>query len=200
MGFWVKRLLFMTMVIVGAVLVIVYMPVEQQLDAQGNVIEKKSIQTNMAKFYEEFSLVSPDEIKQKHGDYVIPLDMSDESLIEQIRELSPSQLPRVSDFDPQGSFKSRAFAQDSTLMTNASSYVTEEGMFLLWHLNQDFIVRHRFVSQNTVTGMLGELAGAIDSNFPSDVELYYCEDKRVLVITDQQDQVLLNQCRQIDRS
>ena len=52
MGFWAKRILVMLLVIVGAVVFIIYMPQQQSLDENGPPVEKKSIQSNMAKFYE----------------------------------------------------------------------------------------------------------------------------------------------------
>ena len=85
-------------------------------------------------------------------------------------------------------------------MGNAETYVSEEGMELIWHLNQDFIVRHRFVSRNNIPGMLGELAGAIDANFSGAVNVHYCSRQRVMVITDKEAPVLNVYCTLLQRN
>lgn len=198
MGFWLKRVIIILLVIVGAAVFILFMPEQSAVDEQGNPIEKKSIQSNMAKFYEEFSLVSSDKIEEKYGDFVIPLELSDVSLSNQLKALNRSSVDGNENFDWRGSAKPRAFAKDSTLMNNAETYVNEEGLELLWHLNQDFIVQSRFITNSTVSGMLTELAGAIDSNFVGTVKVFYCEQQRVLVISDKNDQVLQNDCRLVE--
>ncbi|MFC4700166.1 TcpQ domain-containing protein [Glaciecola siphonariae] len=200
MGFWAKRILIIIVVIVGAIAAILYMPQEPKLDAEGNVIEKKSIQSNMAKFYEEFSLTSSDKIEEELGEFVIPLDQSDTPLEQQIAKLQHSPSSSNDNFDWQDNYKARAFAKDSTLMDNAMMYVSEEGMELIWHLNQDFVVRHRFISHNTIAGMLGELAGAVDANFVRTVQVYYCDVQRVMVITDKEDAVLEDRCMRLSQT
>lgn len=194
MSFWLKRIIVMLLVIIAAAAFIIFMPQQVAFDDQGNPVERKSIQSNMADFYEEFSLVSSDKIEEKYGDFVIPLEPSSAPLSEQLSALNRPPMNDDKDFNWEGSYKARSFAKESTLMTNADSYVSAEGMQLIWNLNQDFIVRHRFSSENTVSGMLKELAGAIDANFVNTVEVYYCDKQRVLVLTDQNDEVLQNTC------
>lgn len=200
MGFWAKRILVMLLVIVGAVLFIIYMPQQQTLDENGQPVEKKSIQSNMAKFYEEFGLVSKDKIEEKYGEFVIPLDESEVDLSQQIAALAAERISANDAYDFRDTFKNRAFAKDTTLMGNAETYVSEEGMELIWHLNQDFIVRHRFVSKNNIPGMLGELAGAIDANFSGAVNVHYCSRQRVMVITDKDAPVLNVNCTLLPRN
>jgi hypothetical protein len=199
MGFWLKRIIVMILVIMGAAAFILFMPQNSELDEQGNPIEKKSIESNMAKFYEEFSLVSNDRIEENYGDYVIPLEPQSAPLSQQLNALKRSTVKNNENFEWQGSYKSRYFAKDSTLMTDATGYVSEEGMRLIWHLNQDFIVKQRFSSENTISGMLQELASAIDANFTGTVSVYYCEQQRVMVITDKTDSILDNSCMELRR-
>jgi hypothetical protein len=197
MGFWLKRIIIILIVVLGAAAFIIFMPQNQVLDDQGIPVEKKSIESNMAKFYKDFGFVSNEQIEEKYGEFVIPLEQSTVPLTKQIGAYNRSSALGNDDFNPNGAFKRRSFSQDSTLMGNASTYASQEGMALIWHLNQDFIVRHRFVSKNTVTGMLTELAGAIDANFVRPVEVYFCAQQRVLVITDKQDKVLQTSCKKI---
>jgi hypothetical protein len=180
---------------VAAGLVIIFMP-EPELDENGNPIEKRSIATNMAKFYEEFAAVSDTRINEKFGERVILLDLPDTPLGKQITSIR--RVPRDSDndepFNWRGSYQTRAFGEGSTLKEIATEYVKTEGMDLIWHLNQDFIVSSRFFSENTVSGMMNELAGAIDVNFPGQVKVYFCEEQLVMVITDQDAPVLSSSC------
>jgi len=199
MGFWLKRIIVMLLVVLAAIAFILFMPENTTLDEQGNPVEKPSIQSNMAKFYEEFSLVSNDRIKEKFGDFVIPLETPDKPLSEQLLSIQQAPNQANDNFNWQGSYKFRAFAQDSTLMGNASKYASAEGIKLIWNLNQDFIVRHRFSSENTISGMLDEIAGAIDSNFVNTVKVYYCNKQRTMVISDRDDQVLQKNCRVVSR-
>jgi hypothetical protein len=195
MGFWVKRILIIIFIMVAAGLVIIFMP-EPELDENGNPIEKRSIATNMAKFYEEFAAVSDTRINEKFGERVILLDLPDTPLGKQITSIR--RVPRDSDndepFNWRGSYQTRAFGEGSTLKEIATEYVKTEGMDLIWHLNQDFIVSSRFFSENTVSGMMNELAGAIDVNFPGQVKVYFCEEQLVMVITDQDAPVLSSSC------
>lgn len=194
MGFWLKRIIVMLLVAIAAAVFIVFMPQKITYDEQGNPVERRSIQSNMAAFYEEFSLVSSDKIEEKYGDFVIPLEPSNAPLSEQLQALNRPQINADEQFNWQGSVKQRAFAKDSTLMTNADTYSNAEGINLIWNLNQDFIVRHRFSSNNTVSGMLRELAGAIDANFVNTVQVYYCDKQRTMVITDQEEEILQTTC------
>jgi hypothetical protein len=195
MGFWAKRILIMIFVMVGAGLVIIFMP-EPELDENGNPVEKRSIATNMAKFYEEFGMVSDTRINEKFGENVILLDLPEASLDQQITNIQrvPTNSAKNERFNWRGSYETRAFGVNSTLKESATEYVRAEGMDLIWHLNQDFIVTSRFFSENTVAGMLQEIAGSIDVNFPGDVKLYFCEEKRVMVLTDKQDPALGSTC------
>jgi hypothetical protein len=200
MGFWAKRVLIIMFVVIGAGLVIIFMP-SPALDENGMPIEKPSIQKNMAKFYEDFGMVSDTQIEEKYGENVIPLGAPSVALGDQITSIqraSPSA-SQNQDFNWRGSYEVRAFSVDNTLMESATGFVQNEGMDLIWHLNQEFIVSHRFLSENTVAGMLNEIAGAIDSNFLATVKVHYCEDQRVMVITDQQDPTLEEICTLVSR-
>jgi hypothetical protein len=53
-------------------------------------------------------------------------------------------------------------------------YAQQEGVKLIWDLNQDFIIRHRFLSENSLLGALDEVASAIDANFIPKVNVYFC--------------------------
>nr|WP_136251753.1 TcpQ domain-containing protein [Ningiella ruwaisensis] len=198
MGFWAKRIFLICLVIAGAIAAILYMPQAEKLDENGNPIPKRSIEENMAAFYEEFSLVSKSKIEEEYGEFVIPLEMSEQPIAQQLGALNKPLALLREDFNWRGEYKTRPFAQNSTLMGNANAYVSEAGMELIWHLNQDFIVRHRFLSENNIAGMLQELASAIDANFTRSVDVYYCARQRVMVITDQDDDVLKSNCQQLD--
>jgi len=185
MGFWAKRFLIVIAVIVGAVLVIVFMPDTRKLDSDGNPIERKSIQENMADFYQEFGLSSKNRISQKYGEFVIPLGNELPSQMSAYSQLDDYEGNHQQTLNLHYTMKMRAFAKGSTLMTIVQDYAAQEGIDVIWGLDQDFIIKERFISDNTFRGMLRELAGAIDANFERTVQVYYCQRKNVLLISDE---------------
>ena len=63
-------------------------------------------------------------------------------------------------------------------------YAKQEGVHLIWDLSQDFTIRHRFLSENSLLGTLNEIAGAIDANFIPQVNVYFCSKKQTIVISE----------------
>lgn len=193
MGFWVKRLAVMFSVMGAALAFLLYVPEPgESVSAPAKPKrESKSISESVTNFYSEFRQSSRDPIKERYGDYTILLeDKQYDSVDEAIENSSDKDYPRLLDW--QGSIKERAFPQDSTLKTEAKAYAAEEGLNLVWDLHQDFIVRHRFNSRGNLVMMLEEIAEAIDSNFNQPINVYFCQKKRALVIT-QRDSVYLKQ-------
>jgi phage-related protein len=74
-------------------------------------------------------------------------------------------------------------------------YAEQEGMQLIWDLNQDFIIRHRFLSENSLVATLDEIAGAIDANFIPQVNVYFCNKKRTIVIAENAGTYVIDNCK-----
>jgi len=195
--FWIKHIVLAIVVISAAIFVLEYEPGLKDSSIASSAQSKEqqaSIRSNLTKFYKEFRMSSRDPIAEMYGDYVIPLEMKSESVAQQLIKMGNVSFPPQSNF--KGEQKVRAFPKDSTLKTESSKYVEEEGLTLIWDLNQDFIIRDRFQSYNTLLGTMDEISGAIDTNFPGDVQVYMCPKKRALVMTSKPHQYLTEQCKQ----
>lgn len=189
--FWLIRIALMIAVILACVAFLIFVP--DPTDTSGEISEDdNSVAANVTRFYQEFKQVSKDPIKERYGDFVILLDNQDEDLTNTIKGTSSSNHPPVDNW--QGEYKQRAFGKDSTLMEGAKAYAEKEGYTLIWDLNQDFIVRQRFISSNTLVGMLEEISGAVDANFDHPILIYFCFKKRALVITEKSSEYLEQNC------
>jgi hypothetical protein len=194
-SFWLKRIFVMIAVMAGALAFLLYVPepgsasADSNNDGGGSV---SSVASSVSKFYAEFRMTSRDPIKERYGDYVIVLDEESKPLGQRISRITEKNYPPTSDWE--GEYKERPFATDSTLRTEAKRFVAEAGYTLVWDLNQDFIVRDRFIATGTVPGMLEEIAGAVDANFDHPIAVYFCFKKRAMVITDKTTEYLAKNC------
>jgi hypothetical protein len=193
--FWASRIGVMAAVMAAAIGFLFYAP-EPGLDALagGEAEQKANISESVSRFYAEFRQSSPDPIKERFGEYTILLegqnDKPIENLIKQLRvpKTEPSE-------NWEGDVKERAFAATSTLMTEAKAHAVKDGYNLVWDLEQDFTIMHRYQSTTSLVGMLEEIAGAVDSNFIAPIFVYYCRNKRALVITVRNTDYLVNNCQ-----
>jgi hypothetical protein len=183
--FWLQHLILVIIVLVGGVFVLLYKsdPTAPSVQSDAPASEgKNNIEENLARFYEEFSFSSKDPIKERYGDFVVALDVPKESQTEQLVAIVSAEQPPEQNW--VGDNKFRSFAEGTTIRTESMKYAEQEGMQLIWDLNQDFIIRHRFLSENSLLGTLEEVASAIDANFIPQVNVYFCHKKGTIVITE----------------
>jgi len=192
-AFWIKHLVLAFIVLAGALIVLVYVPENGAESGSAGSDSKENISDNLASFYEEFRLSSKDPIQEQYGDFVIALETSEQSQTEQLVAISNVDKPPEENW--QGQYKFRSFAQGNTIRTEAMKYAEQEGMQLLWDLNQDFIIRHRFLSENSLVATLDEVAGAIDANFVPQVNVYFCNQKRTIVIAENAGTYVTENCK-----
>lgn len=179
-SFWKKHFLLALAVLCGALLVLQYIPDSIEQETKTNGKSSDNISDNMEKFYKEFRMSSKDPIQEEFGEFVVAVELPEASQTEQLVAISSVDKPPEPSWD--GEFKSRSFAKDTTIRIEAMKYASEEGMKLIWDLNQDFIIRQRFITENSLLGTLDEVAGAIDANFVPKVNVYFCNEKRTIVI------------------
>ncbi len=192
--FWAKHLVLALIVLLVAVFVLRYNPENSSNQSSGQSSEASgSIEENLSRFYEKFSLTSKDPIKEEFGDYVLPLVVSDASQTQQLVAITAIATPPEENWE--GEYKFRSFAKGTTIRIEAMKYAEQEGMTLLWDLNQDFIIRHRFLSENSLLGTLDEMAGAIDANFSPEVNVYFCNQKRTIVIAEKAGKYVNDNCK-----
>lgn len=197
--FWASRIGVMVAVMAGALAFLLYAPESGTSQTAADSKLGKNITESVSRFYEEFRQTSRDPIKEQFGEYTILLEgQNDLALDKAIEQVSPKTYRPTQNWE--GAFKQRAFAEASTLMQEARAHAVKEGFNLVWDLNQDFIIRNRYQSTNTLIGMLEEIAGAVDSNFNQPILVYFCEEKRALVITVRESDYLSNHCYTNNRS
>jgi hypothetical protein len=190
---WLKHLALALVVLLGAIVVLVYMPESDDSMQASKPKEKMSIEDNLADFYREFRLSSKDPIQAEYGDFVVSLEQPQKSQTERLVAISNVESPPEENW--QGEFKFRSFAKDTTIRVEAMKYAEQEGMQLIWDLSQDFIIRQRFLVENNLLGTLDEVAGAIDSNFIPEVNVYFCNKKRTIVISDRAGTYVKENCQ-----
>lgn len=155
--------------------------------------EARSIATGLSAFYRDFRMSSDQPMAGANSDFVINLEAPDTTIDERLQSIAPSFKP--ADKRWSGERKHRTFKAGSTLKTAITEYARNEGMDVVWDLNQDFIIKHQFQLNTTVVGSLNNIVTAIDSNFNGKVKAWMCPEQRRLVITTAETQFLLNNCR-----
>ncbi|MFB0912487.1 MAG: TcpQ domain-containing protein [Glaciecola sp.] len=194
--FWLQHLVLVIIVLVGGVFVLLYKsdPTAPSVQSDAPASEEKNnIEENLARFYEEFSFSSKDPIKERYGNFVVALDLPKESQTEQLVATASVEQPSQQNWE--GEYKFRSFAEGTTIRTEAMKYAQQEGVKLIWDLNQDFIIRHRFLSENSLLGALDEVASAIDANFIPKVNVYFCHKKDTIIITENAGTYVEENCR-----
>jgi hypothetical protein len=195
--FWASRIVVMAAVVAVAILFLSYVPDPgSDIDAFGasQAKPKANISDSVSRFYAEFGQVSSDPIKERFGEDTILLDEQNDIALGNAIENVSAKIYRPTE-NWEGDFKERPFAASSTLMQEAKAHALKEGFNLVWDLNQDFTIRTRYQSTATLVGMLEEIAGAVDSHFNRPIIVYFCSDKRALVITERESEYLEKNCQ-----
>jgi hypothetical protein len=194
--FWLKHAVLAVIVLVGAVFVLLYQSDVTEPSIQSSAPSsagKNNIEENLARFYEEFRFSSKDPIKEQYGDFVVAMKVPKASQTEQLVSIVNVEQPPEQNWE--GNYKFRSFAEGTTIRTEAMKYAEQEGVQLIWDLNQDFIIRHRFLTENSLLGTLDEIAGAIDANFIPQVNVYFCHKKRTIIIAENAGTYVKENCR-----
>lgn len=193
--FWASRVAVMMAVIACALMFLMYTPqtVNVVEGVSGSSPKESGIAASMSRFYSEFKQTSSNPIKERYGESTIVLaEQNDKPLGNVIENVSDKTYPVLDNW--QGNYRERSFAAQSTLMLEAQAHAMREGFNLVWDLPQDFTVLNRYQSTQTLTGMLDEIAKAVDSNFNQPISIYFCTDKRAFVITVRESDYLRNNC------
>lgn len=195
--FWITRIIGMLVVILIAASILLFGP---DPTAPATVVKpnkpkekSSSVAENVSRFYASFKQTSSDPIKEKYGEFVIPLENQVINVEEAIKGSTDRIYPPLDNW--QGEIKERPFAKGETVKNQAEAFARSEGFHLVWDLKQDYIVLDRFVSSNTLVGMLDDVAIAVDANYDSAVLVYFCFRKRALVITERSSEYFLRNCQ-----
>lgn len=191
--FWLTQLGFAGILIALGVVVIVLRQSEKTEPKPVDAPAKPSVASGLSNFYREFRLSSSEMIKETVGDFTLTLSGSDVPLDDRLKSMS-SDLKPVSE-RWVGEHKYRTFEAGNTLRSAISQYAQQEGMQVVWDLDEDFVVKHQFQTEDTILGSLADIATAIDSNFNGTVQGYFCPKQRSLVLTATESDYIKSECK-----
>lgn len=190
--FWLKHLGLAVALIVIAVVVVQLRSQQEAAPAPEGAPAKRSVASGLSAFYQEFRLSSLDPIKDEIGDFVMELGGSDQSVEQRLESMASDARPVSGRW--VGEKKFRTFKAGNTLREALSGYAQQEGMQVIWDLEQDFVIKHQFQMDTTIALAVKQIANAVDSNFVGDVRGYVCPKERSLVVTASQTEYLDTHC------
>jgi len=193
-AFWAKQVGLALVLVVLAAVVLFLRQENKNTPKPEGAPEKRSIDTGLSDFYREFRMSSSDPIKEPTGDFTIAVPDADEPLEQRLMGMSSDLKPVSRGW--VGEHKFRTFEAGNTLRSAISEYAQQEGMQVIWDLNEDFIVKHQFQMENNMIGSVADIARAIDANFQGKVTGYFCPNQRSLVITTNESDFIREQCRE----
>ena len=193
--FWAKHLGLALEVIIVVDIVIYLQMNMTSAPTPVDAPEERSVAKGLSDFYREFRMTANEPERSEGADMVLDLTPSEQSLDDRLQSMSSALKPVDSRWE--GEYKYRTFRAGNTLREAISSYAEQEGMQVIWDLNQDFVIKHQFQMDNTVAGSLAKIASAIDSNFEGKVATFVCPKQRSLVVTEKVTEYLSTQCSRV---
>lgn len=193
--FWAKHLGLALAVIIVAGIVIHLQMNMTSAPTPVDAPEERSVAKGLSDFYREFRMTANQLERSEGADMVLDVTPSEQSLDDRLQSMSSALKPVDSRWE--GEYKFRTFRAGNTLREAISSYAEQEGMQVIWDLNQDFVIKHQFQMDNTVAGSLAKIASAIDSNFEGKVATFMCPKQRSLVVTEKVTEYLSTQCSRV---
>ncbi|QJR81952.1 hypothetical protein CA267_014915 [Alteromonas pelagimontana] len=190
--FWAKQFALALVLIIIAGIVIYLQRTSDTSPEYAEAPKEKSISNGLSEFYREFRTSSTDPIEEEGDDFVLDVDRSEAGLDQQLRNMASNQKPVNQRW--VGEHKFRTFKAGNTVREAITAYAQQEGMQIIWDLDQDFVIKHQFQIDNTIVGSLAKIASAIDSNFMGEVKTYVCPDQRSLVVTAEVTDYLKSRC------
>ncbi|WP_100656496.1 toxin co-regulated pilus biosynthesis Q family protein [Alteromonas flava] len=190
--FWVKHLGLAVALIVIAVVVVTLQEETVSTPEPEGAPAKRSVASGLSAFYQEFRMSSNDPIKEEAGDFVMELGADERPLDQRLQSMTSEARPVSGRW--VGEKKYRTFKAGNTLREALSSFAQQEGMQVIWDLDQDFVVKHQFQMDSTIARAVKQIANAVDSNFVGDVHGYVCPKQRSLVITANDTEYLTEHC------
>jgi hypothetical protein len=191
--FWLSQVgLALLLVVLGGVVIFLRQETQNEPKPEG-APEKKTVASGLSNFYREFRMSSTELIKEPLGDFTLSVGQDDMPLDQRLQKMSSALKPVNSGW--VGEHKYRTFEAGSTLRTAISQYAQEEGMQVVWDLEEDFVVKHQFQMNDTIIGSVADIAKAIDANFNGDVKGYFCPNQRSLVLTTAESKLIAKECR-----
>lgn len=194
-AFWAKHIgVALATLVVAGIVVMLYE--QNKSSAPQKPEEEKSISQGLSEFYREYRMTASDPIEDQESDFVVELNNEGGSLDSQLSGMSSELKPANNRW--VGEHKNRSFKPGNTLREAITRYAQQEGMQVIWDLDQDFVIKYHFQIDNTIVGSLSDIASAIDSNFESGVGTYVCPQQRSLVVTEEVTPFLKKNCNVVN--
>lgn len=185
--FWFRNLLLLV-VLSGVVYLLLFRPSTFQFDST----QRNPAAEGFTSFYERIRGTLAD---LELSDFVISLPDTSGRLTQQLEQRSRQVTPLAENW--QGQHRDRRFRAGDTVKTKLEEYSQAEGLELYWTLPRDYVVKHYFQTDGSLTAAVKEIAAAIAPNFPSPILSYLCPNERALVITDQPNSYLHQNCQRL---
>ena len=94
----------------------------------------------------------------------------------------------------QGSTDSRVFRKGQTLYQKLAEYAEQDGLEIIWWLNKDFIVKDPFRIKKNILKTAYLIGEAVSGHFPEGINSYFCYRQRTLVFVNEAPKYLIDEC------
>ncbi len=190
--FWLAQFGFIGIVVAVAATIILMKYEYNAAPVPEGAPEKRSVETGLENFYREFRQSSSELIKDPVNDFTLEVASDGTPIDTKLKSMSSN----YNSVDKRwvGEHKFRSFNAGSTLRTILSDYAAQEGMQVVWDLDEDFVIKHQFQTDSTIVGALADVAKAIDNNFDGTVRGYFCPKQRSLVVTTVESDFIRREC------
>ncbi|NQZ21204.1 MAG: TcpQ domain-containing protein [Colwellia sp.] len=84
----------------------------------------------------------------------------------------------------RGSNENYPFRLGETLFQKLSEYANSEGLEVIWWLNRDFIVKDPFRINKDIIKTAYQVGKAVEGHFAEGINVYFCNQQRALVLID----------------
>ncbi len=93
----------------------------------------------------------------------------------------------------QGSIASRPFRLGETLNQKLAEYSEKDGIYLIWWLNRDYVVKDPFRIEKDILNTTFQVAKAIEGHFESGLSIFFCNRQRATVVIESAPQPFLDE-------
>ncbi len=194
--FWLRHLALAFVLVAVAGILIFLRQGNSPDELPDGAPQEQSVSTGLSEFYREFRMSATEPVDEPAGDFVLDIAGVDSNLDARLESMSVRTRPVEENWT--GEHKNRSFKAGNTLREAITTYALAEGMQVIWNLDQDFVIKHRFQMDNTVAGSLAEIASGINSSFEGDVRVFLCSEQRSLVVSAEATPFLVDECSAVN--
>lgn len=159
-----------------------------------SIKKTNSAADGLSRFYASIS-PNMDENQPRIRENIVYLPKPKHDLVKllQARKKMTSPLPK----NWQSPVDARPFRQGETLYQKLSEYANSQGLEVMWELNRDFLVKDAFRINKDILVTAYQVGKAIEGHFENGVNIYFCYQHRTIVLTDQQENYLNDECKKL---